>query len=178
MNPPIRSQADQDALWDALADGTIAHVTTDHAPFSRAEKQAAERDFLSAPPGVPGVEVMLPAMLDAVAAGRLTLEHAVALLSTNGARLHGLFPRKGAILPESDADLVLVDRAATTTISAATLHTQAREVAQLFEGRRFTGAVRRTILAGRTVFADGAVSGIRGGGRFVSPAPVQAGRSR
>lgn len=178
VNPPIRSQADQDALWGAIADGSIAHVTTDHAPFSLAEKQTAEGDFLSAPPGVPGIEVMLPAMLDAVARGRLTLEHAVALLSTNGARLHGLYPRKGAILPGSAADLVLVDREATTTISASTLQTHARDVAHLYEGRRFTGAVRRTILAGQTVFLDGEVTGTRGGGRFVSPALSQAGRSR
>ncbi len=167
VNPPIRSRADQDALWRAIRDGILNYVTTDHAPFSRAEKQASEGDFLSAPPGVPGIEIMLPAMLDAVAGGRLTLERAHALMCSNGARLHGLYPRKGAIVPGSDADLVLLDRQACTTISADTLQTHAREVAHLFYGRSFRGKVVRTMLAGRTVYADGEVTGQRGGGKFV-----------
>lgn len=140
-------------------------------PFSLAEKQAAEGDFLSAPPGVPGVEIMLPAMLDAVATGRLALEQAHALLCSNGTRLHGLYPQKGTLMPGSDADVVLVDRNATTTISAETLKTHAREVAHLFYGRTFRGAVARTLLAGRTVYSDGEVTGVRGGGRFVRRDP-------
>jgi dihydroorotase-like cyclic amidohydrolase len=88
-------------------------------------------------------------------------------MCSNGARLHGLYPRKGAILPGSDADLVLVDRDATKVISAESLVTHAREVAHLFYGRNFRGSVVRTLLAGRTVYADGEVTGPKGGGRFV-----------
>ena len=168
VNPPIRHQADQDALWAAIADGVIDYVTTDHAPFSRAEKAASEGDFPAAPPGVPGIEVILPAMLDAVSGGRLSLARAHALACANGARRYGLYPRKGALLPGSDADVTLVDLAGETAISAATLHTHARDVAHLYEGRRFRGRVARTILAGRTVFAEGRVTGAEGGGRFVT----------
>lgn len=172
VNPPIRHQADQDALWQAIADGLIDHVTTDHAPFSLAEKQAAEGDFPAAPPGVPGIEFILPAMLDAVAHGRLTLKRAHDLICANGARRYGLYPRKGALLPGSAADVTIVDPAGETVLSAETLHTHAREVAQLFAGRRLRGRVCRTLVNGRTVFLDGTVTGAPGGGRFVTPRPV------
>jgi dihydroorotase (multifunctional complex type) len=169
VNPPIRGKADQDALWQAIADGVITHVTTDHAPFAKAEKQAAEGNFLTAPPGVPGIEIFLPAMLDAVAQGRLTLAEMHRLMCSNGARLHGIYPRKGAILPGSDADLVLVDLTAETVIAPDMLHSHARDVAHLFYGRRFRGRVRRTLLAGVPVFGDGEVTGRPGQGRFVRP---------
>ena len=169
VNPPIRGKADQDALWQAIADGVITHVTTDHAPFAKAEKQAAEGNFLTAPPGVPGIEIFLPAMLDAVAGGRLTLEKAHRLMCSNGARLHGIYPRKGAIKPGSDADIALVDLTAETVIAADMLYSHARDVAHLFLGRRFRGRVRRTLLAGATVFLDGEVVGQPGRGRFVRP---------
>ena len=86
VNPPIRHQSDQDALWQAIEDGVINYVTTDHAPFAKAEKQAAEGNFPAAPPGVPGIEFILPAMLDAVAQGRLSLKRAHDLICANGAR--------------------------------------------------------------------------------------------
>lgn len=170
VNPPIRHQADQDALWQAIADGVIDHVTTDHAPFALAEKQAAEGNFPAAPPGVPGIEFILPAMLDAVAAGRLDLKRAHDLICANGARRFGLYPIKGALLPGSAADVTLLDLAGETVISAETLHTHAREVAHLFAGRRLRGKVCRTILRGETEFLDGRVTGPPSGGIFVSPA--------
>ncbi|WP_435310274.1 dihydroorotase [Primorskyibacter sedentarius] len=169
VNPPIRGKADQDALWQAIADGILTHVTTDHAPFAKAEKQASEGNFLTAPPGVPGIEVMVPAMLDAVSQGRFTLEEAHRLMCSNGARLHGIYPRKGAIMPGSDADIVLVDRAGETVIAAEMLHSHARDVAHLFYGRRFKGKVQRTLVAGQTVFLDGEVTGQPGQGHFVRP---------
>lgn len=167
INPPVRHRADQDALWSAIADGTIAHVTTDHAAFSHAEKLASAHNFLQAPPGTPGSEVLLPAMLDAVARGRLSLSDAMDLLSANAARRFGL-PGKGRIAVGADADLVLVDLAATTKIAPETLHTFARDVAHLYYGAHFAGRVRRTIVGGQTVF-DGDVTGAAGDGRFVVP---------
>ncbi|UWQ95166.1 dihydroorotase family protein [Rhodobacteraceae bacterium M385] len=170
VNPPIRHQSDQDALWQAIEDGVINYVTTDHAPFAKAEKQAAEGNFPAAPPGVPGIEFILPAMLDAVAQGRLSLKRAHDLICANGARRYGLYPAKGALLPGSAADVTIVDMSGETLISSKTLHTHAREVAHLFEGRRLRGKVTQTILQGRTVFKDGAVVGAQGAGEFVTPA--------
>ncbi len=168
VNPPIRTQADQDALWAAIADGTIDYVTTDHAPFSLAEKLAAEGDFPAAPPGVPGIEFILPAMLDAVAGGRLTLRRMHDLICANGARRYGLYPRKGALLPGSAADVAIVDLSGETVLTPETMHSHAREVGRLFHARRLRGRVVRTLLAGATVFADGEVTGAPGSGRFVA----------
>ncbi len=172
VNPPIRGQADQDALWRAISDGVITHVTTDHAPFSHAEKAASEGNFPAAPPGVPGIEFILPAMLDAVAQGRLGLKQAHDLICANGARRYGIYPRKGALMPGSDADITLVDLEGETVISPETLHSHARNVAHLFNGRRLRGKVARTILAGRTIFADGKIIGRIGGGRHIRPGPT------
>ena len=169
VNPPIRTQADQEALWQAIADGIIDYVTTDHAPFAQAEKQAAEGDFFAAPPGSPGIETILPAMLDAVAAGRMDLKRAHDLICANGARRYGLFPAKGSLLPGANADVALVDLKGTTEVSLGSLVSHARDVAHLWEGRRFRGKLRRTLLAGRTVYADGAVTGKPGDGQFVVP---------
>ncbi len=169
VNPPIRHQADQDALWQAIGDGVINYVTTDHAPFAKAEKQAAEDNFPGAPPGVPGIEFIVPAMLDAVAKGRLSLQRAHDLICANGARRYGLYPFKGALLPGSAADVTLVDLSGETVISADTLHTHARNVAHLYEGRRLQGKVTQTILKGRTVYINGDVTGLQGAGAFVTP---------
>ena len=167
INPPVRTQRDQDALWSAIADGTITHVTTDHAAFSHAEKMAGANNFLQAPPGTPGSEVLLPAMLDAVSGGRISLDKAMDLLSANAAHRFGL-PAKGRIAVGADADIVLVDLTATTEITPQTLHTFARDVAQLYHGARFTGRVQRTIVGGRTVY-DGEIVGAAGDGRFAAP---------
>lgn len=169
VNPPIRFQSDQDALWQAIEDGVINHVTTDHAPFAKAEKQAAEGDFPGAPPGVPGIEFIVPAMLDAVAQGRLSLHRAHDLICANGARRYGLYPFKGALLPGSAADVTIVDLKGETVISAETLFTHARDVAHLYQGRRLRGRVWQTILRGRTVYLDGNVTGPQGAGAFVTP---------
>ena len=111
---------------------------------------------------------MLPAMLDAVAKSRLTLGQAHDLISANGARRYGIYPRKGAILPGSDADLVLVDLAAETVLLSDQMQTNAREVAHLFTGRRLQGRVVSTIVAGQTVYRDGKITGTPGHGRYVN----------
>ncbi len=167
INPPVRDAADQAALWDALADGTIRHVTTDHATFARSEKEAAAGDFLSAPAGVPGLEVLLPVMLDAVASGRLELARAIDLVAANAADRFGL-PAKGRIEVGADADLALVDLSATTTIHAPSLVTQGRDVAQLYDGMQFRGRVKTTLVAGRVVFDNDAPLDVYPG-RYVTP---------
>jgi dihydroorotase (multifunctional complex type) len=168
INPPVRLKADQDALWQAIADGIITHVTTDHAAFAYAEKLAGAANMVTAPPGSPGSEVLVPAMLDAVAAGRLGLQAAMALLSGNAASRFNL-PGKGRVAVGADADLILVDLAGKTTIRPDTLLTFARDVAQLYYGAEFTGRILRTIVAGQTVY-DGTIKGHAGWGDYVSPA--------
>ncbi|NEX46611.1 dihydroorotase [Pseudotabrizicola algicola] len=167
INPPIRQAADRAALWDALSDGTIGHVTTDHAAFSAAEKAAHEGNFLTAPPGHPGTEVLLPTLLDAVALGRLTIGQAMRLVSGAAAQRFAL-PGKGKLAPGADADIVLVDMADETHVTEGGLLTAARSVARLSHGARFRGAVVHTLLAGQTVW-NGSLTGAQGLGRFITP---------
>lgn len=176
INPPLRQPADQEALWQAIAEGLITHVTTDHAAFSKAEKDQCAGDFLQAPPGTPGLEMLLPVLLESVRAGRLTLTQLAALAAGNGAARFGL-PAKGRIAVGAEADLALVDLAGETRISAQNLFTQARDVAGLYDGAVFSGALCQTILRGKTIFRDGRLTGTPGDGRFVAPGSRPAERA-
>ncbi|MBN8591606.1 MAG: amidohydrolase family protein [Anaerolineae bacterium] len=173
INPPLRQQVDQDALWGGLADGSLMAVTTDHSPFTVEEKERARTDIWRTPPGAPGVEELVLGMMDAALKGRLSIEKAVSLISTNGARRFGIYPHKGAIIMDADADLVIYDPAQTTTIHPDMLFSQARVSDKLYDGRTFQGRVRRTLVNGRTVFVDGEVVGQPGWGQFVRPDPNQ-----
>lgn len=121
-SPPLRTEADQAALWQALADGTLSVVSTDHAPFRFADQKARGRArFDWIPNGVPAIEHRLTLLWHfGVGAGRLTPEQFVALTATTPARLFGLAPRKGALAPGADADILLWDAEAAWTIHAAT----------------------------------------------------------
>lgn len=169
VNPPLRKAEDQAALWGGLADGTLMAVTTDHSPFTVEEKERARTDIWRTPPGAPGVEELVLGMMDAALKGRMSVEQAVRLISTNGARRFGIYPRKGVIAVGADADLVVYDPQATTTIHPDMLFSQARHCDKLYEGVTFQGRVRRTLVNGRTVFDNGAITGEPGWGKFVRP---------
>ena len=168
INPPIRHEADRAALWEALADGTLKHVTTDHAAFAPEEKLAKDGDFLSAPPGHPGLETLVPTLLDAVATGKTTMERAFALLSGNAAARFRL-PSKGRLAAGADADIIIVDMGAQTHITQSTLLTNARAISRLTDGHRYQGRILRTILRGATVWDGAAITAPPGIGRFVNP---------
>ena len=168
INPPLRTMDDQEALWDALKDGTLSSVATDHSPFTVEEKEKARTDIWAAPPGAPGIEELVPGMLNAVANGRLSIQQAVALMSTNGAKRFGLYPRKGVIAVGADADFAVVDLNSETVIRKEELYTQARLGDHLYDGMTFQGKIDRTILAGRTIF-DGKIVGQPGQGKFLTP---------
>lgn len=105
INPPLRTNKDRQALWKAFHEGIIQAVASDHAPHTKKEK---EQSYEKAPSGVPGVETMLPLLLDAVNHGQASLEEVVKWTSTNPAKLLG-FKNKGHIEVGADADLVIVD---------------------------------------------------------------------
>jgi allantoinase len=169
INPPIRGAGDREALWEALEDGTLDYVATDHAPFTAAEKEAAWDDIVGAPPGHPGVDKLLPLMLTEALRGRMTLERAVELVSTAPARLFGLLPRKGVLWPGADADLTLYDPRPERTIARGTGFGRAADCDLLYEGRTLQGEVRATFVAGKAVFRDGEIVGRPGDGAIVSP---------
>jgi dihydropyrimidinase len=166
ISPPLRAPGNPETLWDGLADGSLALVATDHVPDRVAvEKQSWRESFDRISNGGPGIETLLALVYDAgVAAGRISLERLVDLLSTTPARLFGL-RSKGAIEVGRDADLVLFDPAARRSIRATELHHSSDYTP--FEGRAVQGAVRSTIVRGAFVVRDGVFVGRRGFGQFV-----------
>jgi allantoinase len=174
INPPLRTRDDIAALWAGVRDGSLMAITTDHSPFTVAEKEKARTDLWAAPPGAPGVEQLVIGTLDAVAAGQLTLVQAAQLLSTHGARRFGLYPRKGVVQEGADADLTLVDLHATTTIDRTKLFTASRDTDMLYDGMTFRARIAGTILAGEVVFDGEEVLNQPGDGRFVRPLAATA----
>jgi dihydropyrimidinase len=168
ISPPLRAAADQAALWEGLADGSLDLIATDHVPDRLAvEKAEASRgvSFDRISNGAPGIETLLSiAWSEGVAKGRLRPERLVDLLATAPARLFGL-SRKGAVEVGRDADLVLFDPAARHTLTASSLHHTSDYTP--YEGFALTGAVGSVFVRGRPVIRDGAFVGTRGYGRFV-----------
>jgi dihydropyrimidinase len=165
ISPPLRSAADRDALWAALADGALNVVSTDHVPDTLADKRGWDECFDLVSNGAPGIETLLGNVYgQGVARGRLTVERMVDVLSTTPARLFGM-PRKGAIEPGRDADIVLFDPQERRTITQAELHHTSDFTP--YEGIATSGLVRSTIVRGEFVIRDGYFVGRRGHGRFV-----------
>ncbi|WP_277554794.1 dihydroorotase [Halobaculum limi] len=130
MNPPLRSEERRQAVFDRVADGTVDIVATDHAPHTRAEKDAS---IWEAPSGVPGVETMLPLLLNEVREGTLSLERVRDLVAANPAEIFDV-DGKGQVAEGNDADLVLVDLDAVTEIRGDALHSKCGWTP--FEGRK------------------------------------------
>lgn len=168
INPPIRSAADRDALWAALADGTLDLVATDHAPFTRAEKEAAT-DFLDAPPGHPGLEALLPLLMTAAHDGRLSVDRVVHLVSRAPAARFGLLPFKGTLEPGADADIAVYDPRGARTLRRGEGESRAADCNLLYDGAPVQGHVHATIVNGHVVYEGGRIVGTPGMGRLVRP---------
>jgi dihydropyrimidinase len=161
--PPLRSATDQSALWRALADGGLNLISTDHCPWTQAEKE--QRSFAQVPGGVPGIESRLSLLHHfGVNGGHISLARWVELCATAPARLMGL-TRKGSLLPGYDADVVIFDPKRQKTISTDTLHEAADWTP--FAGLSVTGWPRTVLLRGQMVVEDEAYVGATGDGRFV-----------
>lgn len=152
--PPIRKKEDQDCLWEALANGEIQTVATDQCSFTLAQKALGKDDFTKIPGGLPGVETRGTLLYTyGVREGRITLEQMCRLLSENAAKLYGLYPRKGAILPGSDADIAVIDPEKESVISAKThaYHTDNNP----FEGFAIRGCIDQVFLRGNLAVDGG-----------------------
>jgi dihydroorotase len=149
MNPPLREEADRDAMLEGLADGTIDAVATDHAPHHADEKTV---EFDRAPFGITGLETAVPLVFDRlVHTGRISIKRAIELLSSNPARVFGL--GGGTLAEGSPADLVILDPDRPVTIDATTQRTKARNTP--FHGWELRGGVALTMVGGRTVHRSG-----------------------
>ncbi|MEM9249729.1 MAG: dihydropyrimidinase [Pseudomonadota bacterium] len=168
-SPPQRSAADQEALWQALGEGVLCLVSSDHAPYRFDDtgklRAGPEPSFDKIANGQPGLELRLPLLFDAmVSQGRLGAEAFVALTATTPARLYGL-TGKGDIAPGFDADLVIWDPARRHTYGANDLHDNVGY--NPFEGRTITGYPERVVLRGTEIVANGALNAAPGSGRWV-----------
>ncbi|OGE18762.1 hypothetical protein A3J19_01500 [Candidatus Daviesbacteria bacterium RIFCSPLOWO2_02_FULL_41_8] len=137
MKPPLSSKEDQDILWQALVDGTIDMIASDHAPHTKAEKEGEKPPY-----GVPGLETTLPLLLTAVNEDRLTIERLIELTSTN--------PRKVFGIPEQEETYVEVDMGENWTIDDKNLQTKCGWTP--FVGMQVTGKVKKVVLRGKVVF--------------------------
>jgi dihydroorotase len=152
MNPPLRSPHDNEVLWQALRDGVIDFIATDHAPHTLAEKA---QEYPNTPSGMPGVETSLPVMLTAAQEGRCTVSQVVNWMSHAVAVAYGI-PNKGAIAPGYDADLVLVDLNTYHPVRREELLTKSGW--SPFEGWNLTGWPVTTIVGGEIVYDQGKVN--------------------
>lgn len=166
IDPPLKMEEDVESLWEAIQDGTISILASDHSPHTREEKEAG---LWEAPPGFCGVETLLPLMLSQVAEGRLTLGRLVSLTAENPAKAFGLWGFKGALHPGFDADLVVVDPRREWTIREENLHSRSKVTP--WDGWRVKGFPTLTMVRGEIVAEEGEPTGKPGWGKLVKPKP-------
>ena len=173
MSPPFRDKRHQDSLWAGLQSGSLSCVATDHCAFTTQQKRNGIGDFTKIPNGTGGLEDRMPVLwTQGVGTGRLTPNEFVAVTSTNIAKILNMYPRKGAVLVGSDADLVVWDPEAEKVISAGTQ--QSSIDYNVFEGISVKGLPRFTLSRGVVAVTEGKVDSHEGHGAFVAREPRPA----
>jgi len=181
FSPPVRTQADNEYLWKALANGQLQTVGTDHCPFpysggqpfmyegqpfQSAGKELGRGNFTLIPNGAPGILDRMPILWHyGVNAGRFSLNKLVELCCTNPAKIFGMYPRKGTLAPGSDADVVIWDPTLQKQMGVATSHQ--RTDYNLYEGREVLGWPERVYVRGRLIVEGDRWLGRAGDGRFL-----------
>jgi len=184
-SPPVRTESDQQRLWEGLEDGVIQTIATDHCPcfFDGTKpilyegkpvqipgKELGKDDFTKIPNGLPGIGDRMPVMWDAmVSSGRFTVNQFVELTCANPAKIFGMYPRKGCLLPGADADVVLWDP--EKRVKYGTAFSQQRTDYNLYEGWELKGFPVRVISRGKTLVENGTWYGNPGEGKFVACEP-------
>lgn len=180
-SPPMRTEQDNVRLWEGLSEGLLQTVGTDHCPFyfdgtkpivyEGSEvvipgKELGKDDFTKIPNGLPGIQDRMPVLwTTGVRAGKITANQFVAYMCTNPAKIFGLYPRKGALMEGSDADIVIWDPEKTVTYGAAMSHQ--RTDYNLYEGWELTGYPEKVFLRGKMIVDGKEWKGARGGGQFL-----------
>ncbi len=167
-SPPLRTEADQARLWEAIRRDELEVVSTDHCPFRFADQKSLGKETFSAiPNGLPAIEERMPLLSEAVHEGRLSVQRLVEVAATNPAKLFGCYPQKGTIAPGSDADIVVWDADLTTTWSADTIHSAVDYTC--FDGMTTRGGATHVFSRGELVIEDGELTDAAtpGRGKFV-----------
>lgn len=184
-SPPLRTPADNAALWAGLADGSIQTFGTDHCPFFYdgtrpvvyegeeviiPGKELGRDDFTKIPNGLPGVGDRLPILWSyGVMQGRITPQRFVEVTSTNPAKIFGLYPRKGSLQPDSDADIVVWDP--DRRLRYGVEHARHRTDYNVYEGWQLQGYPEKVFLRGRLLVDGDTWHGRPGGGQFLHRKP-------
>ena len=173
-SPPMRTKADQRALWDAIADDTLEVVSTDHCVFNfKGQKDLGKGDFSKIPNGVPGIEDrMMMLYTEGVRKGRISVNRWVELTATNPAKLFGLYPRKGTVTVGADADIVLWNPRGKKTITAKKHHMNVDY--NLYEGRTVTGVPAKVFSRGEMIVDGDTWLGDGGRGKFLERSKFKA----
>lgn len=167
MAPPLRKKEDNEYLWKALEEKTVQTVGTDHCPFYfERDKLPAKDNFSKAPGGAPGVEER-PRILfsEGVMKGRLSLTRFVEVMSTNAAKIFGMYPQKGALLPGSDADITVIDPRVEQTLTVGRQKGQCDY--NSYEGMQVHCGIHLVFSRGKLVAKDNEFLGERGHGKFI-----------
>jgi dihydropyrimidinase len=168
--PPLRPRDHVEALWSAVADGTVDTIASDHSQLRYQPPRTNDADFTGLPYGFAGIELRLPLLLSEGIRRGLSIQRIAELSSTRPAQVFGLYPRKGTISPGSDADLVVWDPRPQWKVKASELHDGVG--ATPYSGMTVQGVIRFVILRGRPVVADGKLVGSPSSGRCLIHRPA------
>jgi dihydroorotase (multifunctional complex type) len=166
-DPPLRKREDQKRLWEALNSGVINVLSSDHAAYTKEEKEKGWKNIFDAPSGAVVIETTLPLMLDAVKKDLIDIHRLTQVFSENPARIMGLYPKKGGILIGGDADLVVVDMEKSFEIRGEKLHSKQKVTP--YEGLDGFGVPIHTIVRGKIVMENGEIIGEPGYGEWQTP---------
>ncbi len=180
-SPPMRSKADNARIWEGLSEGVLQTIGTDHCPFffdgtrpivyegqpiAIPGKELGKDDFTKIPNGLPGIQDRMPVLwTHGVRTGRITPNQFVAYMSTNPAKIFGLYPRKGALVPGADADIIIWDPEKQVKYGVAMSHQ--RTDYNLYEGWDLVGYPEKVFLRGQMIVDGDQWLGKRGGGQFL-----------
>lgn len=168
--PPLRRQENVDRLWDYVMDGTIDFIASDESVYTKDEKSPGMESIWASPSGIPAIGTMVPLMIDAALNKKgMNLQQFVQLMSTNAAKVFGLYPKKGSILPGMDADLTIIDQHKKWTIDATNPKMYYECGWSPFDGVEVEGDIEATIVRGKVVYTGGEVIGEQGYGQFQKP---------
>jgi dihydropyrimidinase len=169
--PQLKRPEDSERLWQGLRDGEVSVISTDTCTFTREQKDMWQGDFTRIPMGMPGLETLLPlTYTHGVLGGRLSIEEMCMKLSTNPARIMGLYPRKGAIEIGADADLAIIHPTSAITVDPAAMETNADW--SPFAGWSLSGFARTTLSRGEVIVDDYRVVGREGRGQWLPRRPA------
>ena len=166
-SPPLRDASNRGPLWNGLKIGDLQIFGSDHCSFNyREQKELGRDDFTLIPNGLPGAEERAMALWTlGVREGQISENQFVAALSTNQARIYGAYPRKGALVPGADADIVLWDPELSITATVENRHGNVDYTP--YEGMTFDGGPAAVYVRGNLIYKDGEIVGEHGSGRFV-----------